>query len=174
MILSFLPITKFFSQYLFILGPSLFKNPEWKIFDKIVSSGHGKYVWWYKKTKHYWRIKGRSVESLKAGLYRKIQQQFASCFLSFASRYFYSFIFLSPFFMVAPAAYGSSRARGQTRAAAEASATDCSNTRSLTHWVRPGIEPASSQRQCQVLNLLRHNGNVVYSFFKNIDFEKKM
>ena len=35
----------------------------------------------------------------------------------------------------------------------------CTNARSLTHWVRPGIGPASSQTPCQVLNLLSHNGN---------------
>ena len=36
----------------------------------------------------------------------------------------------------------------------------CGNaTRSLTHWARPRIEPAPSQRLCQVLNPLSHNGN---------------
>ena len=40
-----------------------------------------------------------------------------------------------------------------------ASATARSNARSLTHGVRPGIQPASSQRQCCVLNLLSRNGN---------------
>ena len=35
----------------------------------------------------------------------------------------------------------------------------CSNARSLTHWGRPGFEPASSQTLCQVLNPLSHNGN---------------
>ena len=30
---------------------------------------------------------------------------------------------------------------------------------SLTHWLRPGIKPTSSQTLCQVLNLLSHNGN---------------
>ena len=34
-----------------------------------------------------------------------------------------------------------------------------SNTRSLTHWVRPGIKPISSQTPCQVLNPLSHNRN---------------
>ena len=33
------------------------------------------------------------------------------------------------------------------------------NTRSLTHWAKPGIEPAAFWRQCQVLNPLSHNGN---------------
>ena len=37
--------------------------------------------------------------------------------------------------------------------------TDGSNAGSLTHQVRPGIEPASSCRQFQVLNLLSHNRN---------------
>ena len=31
-------------------------------------------------------------------------------------------------------------------------------TGSLTHWVRPGMEPTSSQGQCGVLNPLSHNG----------------
>ena len=30
---------------------------------------------------------------------------------------------------------------------------------SLTHWVRPGIKPTSSQTLCWVLNLLSHNKN---------------
>ena len=29
----------------------------------------------------------------------------------------------------------------------------------LTHWARPGIEPTSSQRLCQVLNLMNRNRN---------------
>ena len=32
-------------------------------------------------------------------------------------------------------------------------------SRSLTHWGRSGIEPASSERQCLVLNLLSHSRN---------------
>ena len=64
------------------------------------------------------------------------------------------FIFL---FMATPAAHGSSRVRGQTEAAA---AGLChSNARLLTHWLRPGIEPITSQRQRQVLNPLSHNSN---------------
>ena len=85
------------------------------------------------------------------------------------SRPFSLFFFL---FMVVPAAYGSSQARGQTRNAAAVLTPQpqqlwiqatyvtyvaaCSNTRSLTHWARPGIEPTSSQRQC--LNPLGHKG----------------
>jgi len=37
--------------------------------------------------------------------------------------------------------------------------TTYGNARSLTHWVRLGFKPASSQRQCQFLNMLSHNGN---------------
>ena len=33
------------------------------------------------------------------------------------------------------------------------------NARSLTHWARPGIEPASSRTLCQVPNPLSHNRN---------------
>ena len=38
-------------------------------------------------------------------------------------------------------------------------AAACGNARSLTHSVRPGIEPASSQSQCQVCNPLSRSGN---------------
>ena len=41
----------------------------------------------------------------------------------------------------------------------------CSNTGTLTHWVRPGIEPASLQRQHWVLNLLSHNWNSFLTHF---------
>ena len=62
--------------------------------------------------------------------------------------------------MAASAAYGSSQARGLIRAAADTHATAVdSNTRSWTHWPRTGIEPTSSQRQCQVLNPLSDSGN---------------
>ena len=37
--------------------------------------------------------------------------------------------------------------------------TVCGNAGSLTHWARPGIEPAWSQKQHQGLNLLSHKGN---------------
>ena len=40
---------------------------------------------------------------------------------------------------------------------------------SLTHWVRSGIEPASSWTLCQVLNLLSHNGNSSTSIFYRED-----
>ena len=36
--------------------------------------------------------------------------------------------------------------------------TDCGNSRSLTLWMSPGLEPTSSQRQGQVLNPLSHKG----------------
>ena len=38
----------------------------------------------------------------------------------------------------------------------ETYAAACSNAGSLTHQVRQGMEPASSQTLCQVLNPLRH------------------
>ena len=37
----------------------------------------------------------------------------------------------------------------------------CSDTESLTHWTRPGMEPTSSQTLCWVLNTLSYNGNSV-------------
>ena len=45
--------------------------------------------------------------------------------------------------MSASVAYGSSQARGWIRAAAKGLHHSHSNSRFLTHWVRPGIEPAS-------------------------------
>ena len=38
------------------------------------------------------------------------------------------------------------------------------NAGSLTHWVRPGIEPICSQTLCQVLNRLSHYGNSLKNF----------
>ena len=79
--------------------------------------------------------------------------------------YDWLFFFLWPQLL----AYGSSWAMGQIGAASVAYATataTCSNTRSLTYWVRPGIEPTSSQRQQLVLNLRSHNRNSDhYDFF---------
>ena len=43
-------------------------------------------------------------------------------------------------------------------------AAACSNARSLTHWARPGIKPASSQTLCWVLNPLSHNENSLRQF----------
>ena len=84
-------------------------------------------------------------------------------------------------FTVAPVTYGHSQARGQIRAAAasihqpqqhqiwaasETFTTICSNARSLTYWLRPGVKPASSWTLCQVLNQLSHNGNASYQCFQ--------
>ena len=41
----------------------------------------------------------------------------------------------------------------------------CSNARSLTHWVRPGLQPASLQRLHWVLNAQSHNGNSKILYF---------
>ena len=74
--------------------------------------------------------------------------------------------------MASPTAYGSSRARGCIGDAAEAYTAlvtynvACSNAISLTHWARPGIKSASSQRQCLVLNPLSRNGNSLIFFKK--------
>ena len=77
--------------------------------------------------------------------------------------------------------YGSSQARCQIGVAAAAytlatSMSDpscicdlhlaCSNTGSLTHWARPGIEPTSSQVQHQLFNPLSHNRNFYLTNFK--------
>ena len=45
-------------------------------------------------------------------------------------------------------------------------ATACGHARSLTHWVRPGVKPASSWKPHRVLNPLSHNGNSLrHSFY---------
>ena len=44
------------------------------------------------------------------------------------------------------------------------------NTRSLTHWARPGIKPASSKTLCQVLNLLRSNRNSLNTLLNHLFF----
>ena len=43
----------------------------------------------------------------------------------------------------------------------------CSNAESLTHWMRPGIEPASSWRQHWVFNPLSHSRNSSKYTFKS-------
>ena len=58
------------------------------------------------------------------------------------------FYFLNLFiclYIATPVAYGSSWARSQIEDAALGLCHSHGNTRSLTHWVRPGIKPASSQ-----------------------------
>ena len=77
----------------------------------------------------------------------------------------------------APAAYGSSWTRGWIRAAAAGlhrshaiqylshTVNYIAACSSLTHWVRPGIEPASSQILCRVLNPLSHNRNSWFCIF---------
>ena len=72
---------------------------------------------------------------------------------------FFPFFFLSFFFMAAPMAYRSFQARGQIRAAAAGLHRSHSNTRSLTHWLRPGIKPAFLGTWSWDPTLLSHNGN---------------
>ena len=71
------------------------------------------------------------------------------------------------FFRATLAAYGSSPSciflptpeQLQIWATSATYTAACSNARSLTHWVKPGIKPASSWTLCWVLNLLSHNRN---------------
>ena len=62
-------------------------------------------------------------------------------FFSFLDLFWVSFLFVC--FRAIPVSYGSSQVRAQIRAASATYATACSNAGSLTHWERPGIEPAS-------------------------------
>ena len=77
--------------------------------------------------------------------------------------FFYYFIFS---FYAVPVVYESSQARGQIGAAAAGLHHGHSNTRSLTHWVGPGI--TSSWRLCQVLNPLSYNGNSYAGLFEQL------
>ena len=78
--------------------------------------------------------------------------------------------------MATPTAYGSSQARSQIRGTAACMPTPqprqhciqatsvtyaaaCSNVGSFTHWVRPGMELASSWTLWGVLNLLNHENS---------------
>ena len=82
--------------------------------------------------------------------------------------------------MATPVAYGNSQARGQIGAIAEANATgtaklDLNHIWGIYHslwpyWIlnplsKARVKPTSSRRQCQVLNLLSHNGNSYNSYF---------
>ena len=83
-----------------------------------------------------------------------------ACFMTFPGSFAWYVCVFSYLFRAAPAACGSSQARGLHQSCScrptpqpqpcriqATSATDTSahsNARSLTHWVRPGIKPASS------------------------------
>ena len=56
------------------------------------------------------------------------------------------------------------RQQCQIQAELVAFITACSNARSLTHWAKPGIEPAFSWTLFWVLNPLSHNGNYFLLF----------
>ena len=92
-----------------------------------------------------------------------------------------------------PAAYGSSQARGQIGAipaslhhshsntriwlSSVTFTTDQGNTRSLAHWLRPGIEPTSSWILVQLvtteLGRDLHIGIIMYSFCYWFPFSKR-
>ena len=80
---------------------------------------------------------------------------------------FFFILLLLTFFRAAPEAYGNSRARGGIGIGTATAGLRYghSNTRSLRLWGRPGIRPASSRRQRQVLNHLSHNGNSPFLLF---------
>ena len=105
------------------------------------------------------------------------QSKMQVLFGHFAEPFLFFFLFTA-----APAACGSSQARGQTGAAAaglpaksqqhriQAASvtftTACDHAGSLTNRARPGIEPGSSRTVCWVLNLLSHKRNTLQSYFK--------
>ena len=91
-----------------------------------------------------------------------------------------TFFFFFCLFSAAPTAYGRSQARGwietvdagYTTAIAMPDAShihytaDCGNARSLTHWVRPGIEAAYSWIQVRFLTCWATKGTPINTYFK--------
>ena len=69
------------------------------------------------------------------------------------------------FFRAAPMAFGGSQARGQIRAVAAGLYHSHSNSGSLTHWPRPGIEPVSFMDTSQIRFRLAKTGTP-----KRLDF----
>ena len=86
---------------------------------------------------------------------------------------FHLFIYLIFFglFRAAPAAYGSSHVRGWIRAAASSLYHSHSNAGSLTHWVRPGIEPISSWILVGFINRGAPTGTPGFYFFYPVAFQ---
>ena len=107
----------------------------------------------------------------RPGLWSQVQLQYHTAlpaslvfFSFFLSFFFFCFLFFVLFcFSAAPVTYGSSWVRGRITAAA--AGLYHSNTGSLTHRSRLGIEPASPQILHRVLNPLSHNGNSSSSVF---------
>ena len=85
-------------------------------------------------------------------------------FLFFKKFLFYLFIFLQPhlWHMEVPRVGVKSEVQLRPMWQLAAMPDPCPNRRGQGE--RPGIEPASSQRQCWVLNPLSHNGNSLFSF----------
>ena len=79
---------------------------------------------------------------------------------------FYLFIFVFWFFRASPTAYGSSQARGGIGAASVTYTTAHGNARSLTHWARPGIKPASSWILVRFFNYWATTGILKMLFLK--------
>ena len=123
-----------------------------------------------------------SFHILKNSIYQYFVKDFCSCIhekycLWFSSCILSLFCFLFFFLFQkinAPAAYGSSQARGWIGAATASRHHSCSNTRSevfytpvysmawsLTHWLRPGIESESLWTLRWVLKLLSQNRNSI-------------
>ena len=106
--------------------------------------------------------------------FNKTKQKIPSSTILVIIFFFFFSFFLFLFFYTAPVIYGSSQARveselscwptpqpqqHQTQATSVTYTTAHGNTGSLTHRVRPGIKPTSSQTLYQVLHPLSHNGN---------------
>ena len=86
-------------------------------------------------------VGGQQARAWREGDMNQREAFAARIYLKYVLIYDFYFIFL---FQAAPSAYGGSQARVWIRAAAASLHHSHSNARSLTHWSRPGIEPASS------------------------------
>ena len=75
------------------------------------------------------------------------------------------FFFFFGLFRAAPASYGSSEAKGQTGAADAGLHHSHSNARSLSHWARSGIDPASSGILAQLVSTEPQWELYVFSYF---------
>ena len=75
------------------------------------------------------------------------------------------FFFFFCFFRAAPASYRSSQAKGQTGAADAGLHHSHSNARSLSHWARSGIDPASSGILAQLVSTEPQWELYVFSYF---------
>ena len=82
--------------------------------------------------------------NIPATVFNSLENQALWSLLHFSESQNALFLYFFFFFRATLVAYGSCQARGQSGAVAASLHHSHSNARSLTHWVRPGIETATS------------------------------